>query len=102
MPRKPRSDLPRNTAKRSQGSHSRSGSETCPMKLTLRELFALTLIAALMVAWWLDHRRLATDVEEARTRPRMVEKVLREEITSRETVAAEYHGKWVTVEGRLK
>jgi len=34
------------------------------MKLTLRELFALTLIAALIVAWWLDHRRQDAEIRK--------------------------------------
>src|SRR4051812_14542632 len=35
------------------------------MKLTLRELFALTLIAALIVGWWIDHRRQAATIRKA-------------------------------------
>lgn len=29
------------------------------MKLTLREIFVLTLVVALMLGWWLDRRRFA-------------------------------------------
>jgi hypothetical protein len=30
-------------------------------KLTLRDLFAVVTIVAIMVAWWVDHGRLATE-----------------------------------------
>ena len=33
------------------------------MKLTLRDLFWLILIAAVACAWWLDHRRQAAEIE---------------------------------------
>jgi hypothetical protein len=32
-------------------------------KLTLRDLFWLVLVAAILCAWWLDHRRQATAIE---------------------------------------
>jgi len=33
------------------------------MKLTLRDLFWLVLVAALVLAWWLDRSRLSSEVE---------------------------------------
>jgi hypothetical protein len=35
-------------------------------KLTLRDLFALVTITAIIVAWWLDHRRLMNENRELR------------------------------------
>jgi hypothetical protein len=32
------------------------------MKFTIRDLFLVTLIVALTVAWWLDHRRQTDEV----------------------------------------
>jgi len=34
------------------------------MKLTLRDLFWLVLVAALACAWWLDRARLASQIED--------------------------------------
>jgi hypothetical protein len=32
-------------------------------KLTLRDLFAVVTLAAVLVAWWLDHRRLSREID---------------------------------------
>jgi hypothetical protein len=34
------------------------------MKFSIRDLFLVTMIVAVCVAWWLDRSRLATSVEE--------------------------------------
>lgn len=41
------------------------------MKFSIRDLLFVTVIIALAVAWWLDHRRLAAKVETAG--PKMTE-----------------------------
>ena len=33
------------------------------MKFTIRDLFLVTLIVALAVGWWVDHRSLAPDAQ---------------------------------------
>lgn len=33
-------------------------------QLSLRELFWLVLVSAIASAWWLDHRRLASQIED--------------------------------------
>lgn len=55
------------------------------MKVTLRELFLLTVVVALVIGWWLDNRRLsaiaaAAKEQElvARTRAAMALEALRE------------------------
>ena len=35
-------------------------------KLTLRDLFAVVTIAAILVAWWLDHARFSKEIESLR------------------------------------
>jgi len=35
-----------------------------PPRFFLRDLFWLVLVAALVCAWWLDHRRLAAQVKD--------------------------------------
>jgi hypothetical protein len=72
------------------------------MKLTLRELFALTLIAALIVAWWLDHRRMAAEKEELHARPRTIERALQAQLELRDVMVIELYGKLQTAETRLK
>jgi hypothetical protein len=32
-------------------------------KMTLRDLFAIVTIAAILVAWWVDHRRMVEELE---------------------------------------
>ena len=34
------------------------------MKFTIRNLFLVTMIVAVCVAWWVDHRRQAREVKE--------------------------------------
>ena len=34
------------------------------MKFTIRDLFLVTLISAILVAWWIDHRRQANEVKK--------------------------------------
>ena len=34
------------------------------MKFTIRDLFLVTMIVALAVGWWVDHRRLRLGMEE--------------------------------------
>ena len=34
------------------------------MKFSIRDLLLVTMIVALVVGWWVDHRRLAVDREE--------------------------------------
>jgi len=34
------------------------------MKFTIRDLFLVTMIVALAVAWWLDHRRQTTEIKK--------------------------------------
>lgn len=34
------------------------------MELNLRDFFWLTLVAALAVGWWIDHRRLAETIAD--------------------------------------
>ena len=36
------------------------------MKFTIRDLLLLTVIVALALAWWLDHRALTAAIEELR------------------------------------
>jgi hypothetical protein len=33
------------------------------MKFTIRDLFLVTLILAILLAWWVDHRRQAREIE---------------------------------------
>ncbi|MFN0021391.1 MAG: hypothetical protein ACKVP0_24335 [Pirellulaceae bacterium] len=33
------------------------------MKFTIRDLFLVTLIAAILAAWWVDHWRQAAEIE---------------------------------------
>ena len=33
------------------------------MKFSIRDLLLVTVIAAILVAWWLDHSRLATEIK---------------------------------------
>ncbi len=33
------------------------------MKFTIRDLFLVTVIAAILVAWWVDHCRQAAEIE---------------------------------------
>ena len=33
------------------------------MKFTIRDLLLVTVIVAILVAWWLDHRRQAAEIE---------------------------------------
>jgi hypothetical protein len=35
------------------------------MKFSIRDLFLATVIVAVLVAWWADHRRLNQQVEKA-------------------------------------
>ena len=34
------------------------------MKFSIRDLLLITVIAALAVAWWIDHRRQAAEIEK--------------------------------------
>jgi hypothetical protein len=34
-----------------------------PMKFSIRDLFFLTFIVALVIGWWLDHRRLRAELK---------------------------------------
>lgn len=36
------------------------------MKFSIRDLFLVTMIVAILVAWWLDHRSLAPDAKQWR------------------------------------
>ena len=35
-----------------------------PLRFTIRDLLWLTALAAVLVAWWLDHRRLTKQYED--------------------------------------
>jgi hypothetical protein len=34
------------------------------MKFTIRDLFLVTMIAAILAAWWVDHQRQAGEIQE--------------------------------------
>jgi hypothetical protein len=42
-------------------------------KLTLRDLFAVMTLAAVLLAWWMDHRRQAKSQAEMREAIRVVD-----------------------------
>jgi hypothetical protein len=37
------------------------------LRFTIRDLLWLTLVVALAVGWWIDHRQLASDAAAAKT-----------------------------------
>ena len=37
------------------------------MKLSLRELFGLVLVSAILCAWWLEHKRLTEKIQHLET-----------------------------------
>ncbi len=37
------------------------------MKFSIRDLLLVTVIVALAVGWWLDHRRQAAEIERLKT-----------------------------------
>ena len=39
-----------------------------PLRFTIRDLLWLTLVAALAVGWWIDHRRTDSAMREAQTK----------------------------------
>ena len=38
--------------------------ERFPMKFSIRDILWFTVLVALVVAWWLDHRQQAAEVQE--------------------------------------
>ena len=46
------------------------------MKFTLRDLFLVTVIVAVCVAWWIDHGRRAGEIQELKEQLQQGEKAL--------------------------
>jgi hypothetical protein len=53
------------------------------VKFTIRDLFLVTMIVAILVAWWLDHRRQGQTIENMQT-----------QIDSMESTQSAYSGAW--------
>ena len=53
-------------------------------RFTIRELLLLTLVAALGVAWWLDHRNMAA--RQRITEELLIEKKVRAEMAAEQAV----------------
>jgi hypothetical protein len=47
------------------------------MKFTIRDLFLVTVIAAILGAWWVDHGRQAREIKELKEQIEEGEKALR-------------------------
>ena len=39
------------------------------MKFSIRDLLLVTVIVAILVAWWIDHRRLTDEVRRFKDKP---------------------------------
>jgi hypothetical protein len=54
--------------KRSRSTHVRTSSGQPPKHYTIRDLLWLTLLAAVLVAWWVDRSKLAERINQFTTR----------------------------------
>jgi hypothetical protein len=71
------------------------------MKFSIRDLFLVTMIVAILLAWWLDHRYLADDAQvtrEQKARTRDFERKLKSGVYDRPNPGAPVGG----VSGSLK